>query len=87
VKITKRRRSLMKVVSPAGELDVIVGKTAVEGGSVVVDAGVGIWQIKVYLGPEDFKFFLSVFFKPGVLYLLLKRFLSRSGQRPSAPDP
>jgi hypothetical protein len=35
----------MKVVSPAGELDVIVAKTAVEGGSIVVDAGVGIWQI------------------------------------------
>jgi len=63
----------MKVVSPAGELDVIVGKTAVEGGSVVVDAGVGIWQIKVYLGPDDFRFFLSLLLRPGVLIFLLKR--------------
>lgn len=75
----KRGTLLMKIVSPAGELEVIVGKTAIEGDSVVVDAGVGIWQIKVHLGPEDFRFFLSLFFKPEVLYLLLKRFLSRSG--------
>ena len=65
----------MKVVSPAGELDVIVGKTAVEGGSVVVDAGVGIWQIKVYLGPEDFRFFLSLLLKPKVLFLLLGKLI------------
>jgi hypothetical protein len=68
----------MKVKSHAGELDVIVGETSVEGGFVVVNAGVGLWEIKVYLGPEDFKFFLSVFFKPKVLFLLLKQLLWRA---------
>lgn len=63
----------MRVSSPAGELDVIVGETSVEGESVVVNASVGLWEIKVYLGLEDFKFFLSVFFKPRVLILLLRR--------------
>ncbi len=63
----------MRVSSPAGELDVIVGETSVEGESVAVNASVGLWAIRVYLGPEDFKFFLSVFFKPRVLILLLRR--------------
>ena len=65
----------MKVTSPAGELEVIITGTSVEGGSVVVNAGVGLWEVKVYLGPEDFKFFLSVFVKPKVLILLLKQLL------------
>jgi hypothetical protein len=68
----------MKVTSPAGELDVIIGETSVEGGSVVVNAGVGLWEVKIYLGPGDFKFFLSVFFKPGVLILLLKRLFRKA---------
>ena len=65
----------MKVTSPAGELDVIIGETSVEGGSVVVYAGVGLWEVKIYLGPGDFKFFLSILFRPGVLILLLRRLL------------
>lgn len=65
----------MKVKSPAGELDVVVGGTSVEGGFVVVDAGVGIWEIKVYLGPDDFKFFISVLLRPGVMFMLLKQLL------------
>lgn len=65
----------MKVTSPAGELDVIIGETSIEGGSVVVNAGVGLWEVKIYLGPEDIKFFLTVLFRPGVLILLLRRLL------------
>lgn len=68
----------MKVTSPAGELDVVIGATSIEGGSVVVNAGVGLWEIKIYLGSGDFKFFLSVLFKPEVLILLLKRLFRRT---------
>jgi hypothetical protein len=66
----------MKVASPAGELDVIITGTKVEGGSVVVDAGVGLWDVKVYLGPEDFKFIVSLLLRPDILGLLLKRLFS-----------
>jgi hypothetical protein len=66
----------MKVASPGGELDVIITGTSVEGGSVVVDAGVGLWEVKVYLGPEDFKFIISLLLRPDVLGLLLKRLFS-----------
>lgn len=68
----------MKVASPAGELDVVIGETSIEGGSVVVNAGVGIWDVKIYLEPGDFRFFLSVLFKPGVLILLLRRLFRRT---------
>jgi hypothetical protein len=68
----------MKVTSPAGELDVIFGETSVEGGCVVVNAGIGLWEVKIYPGPEDFKFFLSVLFKHEVLILLLKRLFRRT---------
>lgn len=68
----------MRVSSPAGELDVIVGETSVEGERVVVNASVGLWEIKVYLGPEDFKFFLSLFLKPGVFILFLKRLFRKT---------
>ncbi|MEW6143530.1 MAG: hypothetical protein AB1598_00780 [Thermodesulfobacteriota bacterium] len=66
----------MKVASPAGELDVIIKGTKVEGGSVVVDTGVGLWDVKVYLGPEDFKFIISMLLRPDILGLLLKRLFS-----------
>lgn len=65
----------MKVTSPAGELDVIIKGTTVEGEAVVLDAEVGVWEIRVFLGLQDFKFFLSVLFRPKVLILLLKQLL------------
>jgi len=72
----------MKVTSPAGELDVVIRGAAVESGSVVVTAAVGSWEVKVYPGREDFKFFISVLFKPGVLILLLKRLVWESKEPP-----
>ncbi len=65
----------MKVTSPAGELDVIITGTAVEGDAVILNANVGVWEVRVFLGLQDFKFFLSVLFRPKVLILLLKQLL------------
>ena len=74
----------MRITTPAGELDVVVGDTSAEGGSIVINARVGIWEVKVYIGPGDFKFFLRTFFNPKVLILLLKRLLRKAKQPP--PD-
>ena len=76
----------MRIRSPAGELDVVIGETMVEGGYAVVEAGVGIWEIEVFLGPDDFKFFLSVLFKPGVMIMLLKHFLMPGARKTRVPD-
>ena len=63
----------MKVTSPAGELDVIITGTAVEDDAVILNANVGVWEIRVFLGPRDFRFFFSLLFRPAVLLFLLKR--------------
>jgi hypothetical protein len=65
----------MKVESPAGELDVIITGTSVEGGCVVVNANVGLWEIKVQLGVRDFGYFLSLLFRKDVLMFLMRGLL------------
>jgi hypothetical protein len=63
----------MKVESPAGELEVHITGTSVEGESIVLDADLGVWDIKVFIGPGDFRLFFSVLLRADVLLLLLKR--------------
>lgn len=63
----------MKVSSPAGDLEVFISDFVIEEDSVVFDAAVGVWQIRIHLGPGDFKFFLSVFFRLKVLLFLFKQ--------------
>ena len=71
----------MKVTSPAGELDVIIKGTTVEGEAVVLDAEVGVWEIRVLLGPRDFRFFVSLLFRTDVLLFLIRRLFSSSDDR------
>lgn len=63
----------MKIESPAGELEVHITGTSVEGESIVLDADLGVWDIRVFIGPRDFGLFFSVLLRKEVLLLLLKR--------------
>ena len=63
----------MKVESPAGELEVHITGTSVEGESIALDADLGVWDIKVFIGPHDFRLFFSLLLRADVLLLLLKR--------------
>lgn len=63
----------MKISSPAGELEVFISDFVIEKDSVVFDAAVGVWQIRIHLGLGDFKFFLSVLFRLKVLLFLLRQ--------------
>ncbi len=65
----------MKVTSPAGELEVAITGTSVEGESVVLNADIGVWEVKVLIEPADFRFFFSMLFRADVLLMLLKRFI------------
>jgi len=65
----------MKVTSPAGELEVAITGTSVEGESVVLNADIGVWDVRVFLGPCDFRFFFSMLFRTDVLLLLLKQLI------------
>jgi hypothetical protein len=63
----------MKITSPAGELNVIIRDTLVENDTVVVNAEVGVWEVRIHLGPRDFRFFFSLLFRRDVLLLLIKQ--------------
>ncbi|HML94662.1 MAG TPA: hypothetical protein PKC29_04440 [Thermodesulfobacteriota bacterium] len=63
----------MKIESPAGELEVHITGVSVEGESIVLDADLGVWDIRVFVGPRDFRLFFSVLFRRDVILLLLKR--------------
>jgi hypothetical protein len=62
----------LKVVSPAGDFEILIREAGVEGGSVVVKGQMGVWDSKIYLSPGDLWLFTSLFFRPSVLLFLLK---------------
>lgn len=62
----------MKVVSPAGEFEIVVRESAVEGDSVIFKGEMGVWQSKIYLTPYDLWLFTKLLLKPQVLLFLLK---------------
>lgn len=68
----------MKISSPGGELEVLVGDYVIEGDDVVFDAEVGVWKIKIHLDAEDFKFIFSFLFRMRLILFLIKQLL-RSG--------
>lgn len=65
----------MKVASPAGELDVIITDTLVENDAVVVNAEVGVWEVRIRLGRSDIGYFFSLLFRRDVLLYILKQFI------------
>ncbi len=74
----------MKVVSPAGDFEILIKEAEVEGNFVIIKGQMGVWDSKIYLSPGDLWLFASIFLRPSVLLFVLQlpfRFL-RSG-RPS----
>ena len=62
----------MKVISPAGDFEILIKKADVDGDSIVIKGQMGIWDSKIYLSPKDLWLFASLFFRPSVLFFLLK---------------
>ncbi len=62
----------MKVISPAGEFEIIFRESAVEDDSVIFKGEMGVWQSKIYLTPHDLWLFTKLLLKPQVLLFLLK---------------
>lgn len=62
----------MKVVSPAGEFEFKVKKSAVEGEHIVMIGQMGVWDSKIYLTPGDIWRFTSMFLTPSVILFILK---------------
>ncbi len=62
----------MKVVSPAGDFEIVIKEAGIEGDSIVIKGQMGIWDSKMYLSARDLWLFASIFFRPSVLLFLIK---------------
>jgi hypothetical protein len=62
----------MKVVSPAGDFEIKVSDSSVEGEFVVLSGQMGVWDSKIYLTPADIWQFASIFLRPAVVIYILK---------------
>ena len=62
----------MKVVSPAGDFEILIKEAGVEGNSVIIKGQMGVWDSKIYLSPSDLWLFVSIFLCPSVLLFLLQ---------------
>lgn len=76
----------MKVISPAGEFEILASSLEVEGRNLVVRGKMGIWDARAYLTPEELNQMARMAFKPSImLYFLRLPFLllSKSTSRES----
>ena len=62
----------MKVVSPAGDFEIKVNDSSVEGDFVVLSGQMGVWDSRIYMSPSDIWQFASIFLRPAVILYLLK---------------
>lgn len=62
----------MKVISPAGEFEIFIEDSYLEGDNVVLKGQMGVWDSKIYLKPKDIFIFISVLCKPHILLYFLK---------------
>ena len=62
----------MKVVSPAGDFEILIKEAEVEGNSIIIKGQMGVWDSKIYLSPGDLWLFASIFLRPSVLLFLLQ---------------
>ena len=62
----------MKVVSPAGDFEITIEDSSVEGDSIVLKGQMGVWDSKIYLQPKDLFTFASMLIKPSIIVFLLK---------------
>ena len=62
----------MKVVSPAGDFEIKVSDSSVEGDFVVLSGQMGVWDSKIYLTPADIWQFAAIFLRPAVILYVLK---------------
>ena len=62
----------MKVSSPAGDFEILVKDSSVEGDYVVLQGQMGVWDSKIYMSASDILLFTSMFLRPTVLLFLIK---------------
>jgi hypothetical protein len=79
----------VKVVSPAGDFEILIKEAEIEGNSVIIKGQMGVWDSKIYLSPGDLWLFASIFLRPSVLLFLLQlpfRLLFRRSRQNNKTD-
>lgn len=62
----------MRVSSPAGDFEITVNDSTVEGDYIVITGQMGVWDSEIYMKPSDLISFAKVIMKPKILLFLLK---------------
>ncbi|NIP30277.1 MAG: hypothetical protein GTN59_06855 [Candidatus Dadabacteria bacterium] len=62
----------MKVVSPAGDFEIVIQDSLIEEDSIVLKGQMGVWDSKIYLKPSDLLTFTSMLIRPSIIVFLLK---------------
>lgn len=62
----------MKVVSPAGDFEITIEDSSIEGDSIILKGQMGVWDSKIYLKPGDLFIFTSMLVRPSIILFLLK---------------
>ncbi len=62
----------MKIVSPAGEFDIMVSESTVESGKIVIKGQIGVWDSDIYMETSDVIKLTKIFLKPSVIWHLIK---------------
>jgi hypothetical protein len=62
----------MKVVSPAGDFEITIEDSSIEGDFIILKGQMGVWDSKIYLKPGDLFIFTSMLIRPSIILFLLK---------------
>ena len=63
----------MKVTSPAGDFEITVKESSVEGDFIVISGQMGVWDSHIYMKPSDLLSFAGVLFNLQVVLFLVKQ--------------
>ena len=62
----------MKVSSPAGDFEILIKDSSVEGDYVVLKGQMGVWDSKIYMSASDIWLSTTMFLRPSVLLFLIR---------------
>lgn len=63
----------MKVTSPAGDFEITVTESSVEGDFIVISGQMGVWDSQIYMKPSDLISFAGVLLNLQVVLFLAKQ--------------
>ncbi len=63
----------MKVTSPAGDFEITMKESSVEGDFIVISGQMGVWDSQIYMKPSDLLSLAGVLFNFQVVLFFVKQ--------------